>query len=365
MSNRSTGLRTVLLAAVSILATLAIGETAARLWMRPANYGRIIAPRGRSRLDCYPSNPRGYFDIDLRRPESRARYHMMAPLRYDSLAARAPWAVESRFNSLGFREVEPSPPPAGVKRVVVFGDSFTEGQGVRADDVMARLLQRSLDARAPRSFEVRNGGRRAHDFPELRDVWRTALRYEPNVLVYAMVLNDVERSPEFAARHSHIHDWIMLREQEEWEAVAGQPPLGSQLVGFVRHRVDTWRVARETTRWYREMYGEANRSGWAATQEYIREMNRTQLERGGVFVLALWPLLVDLDDYPFDGVHREIERFCLQAGIRFLELRPALAAYPSESLWVHAVDHHPNELANRLAAKALSPLVLESDGPGR
>ena len=36
-----------------------------------------------------------------------------------------------------------------------------------------------------------------------------------------------------------------------------------------------------------------------------------------------------------------------------MDLRVALQGHAAESLWVHPVDHHPNEIAHRLAAEAL------------
>ncbi len=58
-------------------------------------------------------------------------------------------------------------------------------------------------------------------------------------------------------------------------------------------------------------------------------------------------------------MNRTIERFCLSAGIPRLDLLPVLSGRPSSSLWVHPLDHHPNEIANRLAAEAAAPVVGE------
>ena len=62
-------------------ASLALGLLAIEAGLRVAGYmprrfhavARITDPHWRLLLDCYPSNPRGYFDIDLRAPGSRAR----------------------------------------------------------------------------------------------------------------------------------------------------------------------------------------------------------------------------------------------------------------------------------------------------
>jgi hypothetical protein len=102
------------------------------------------------------------------------------------------------------------------------------------------------------------------------------------------------------------------------------------------------------------MYGPPNREGWERTQAYLRDMNSKAGARGGRFLVASWPLLVGLQGrYPFADVSETIGRFCLSAGIARQDLLSALYGRPDESLWVHPVDHHPNETAHRLAGESL------------
>jgi lysophospholipase L1-like esterase len=321
----------------------------------------MIDPRWRLLLDCYPSNPRGYFDIDLREPRSRDLYQHLAPLRFESLVHRTPFAVESRYNSLRFRDAEFGPRRPGVRRVMVLGDSFTEGQGVKEPDTCVRVLESRLNAGGQERWEVLNCGRRGADFPLLFEMFEQILRYEPDVVVYAMVLNDADQSKEFHARQSYVNDLILDRRA----TTAGHAPpdmgrLDSRLLGFVRERLETRRTSRETTRWYLDMYGEANREGWARTQSHLREMNRRMRERGGRLLVASWPLLVNLEgEDPFAAAREAVSRFCVTAGIPWHDLRPALRGHPTSSLWVHPVDMHPNELAQRLAAESLAPVVRD------
>lgn len=356
------------LLAGSLLLVLLAGELALRLGgYRSRRYpatARIGSRDGRTLLDCYPSNPRGYFPIDLRAAASAARYRHLAVHRYDAVARRDPWAVECRYNSLHFRGPEIGPKPPGTLRVAVLGDSFTEGEGVREEDAYPRVLERLLN-RGRLRYEVDNCGRRGADFPQLAELFDQVMALDPDVVVYAMVLNDPERSRAFEARQSYVDDWILDRGRPG--AGLEEPPLwSSRLAAFVRDRVDRVRIGRATTRWYREMYGEPNRQGWARTRERIEAMNRRCRSRGVEFLLVSWPLLVDLDHYPFAGVSRTIEAFCLSAGIRRLDLLPALRGRPTRSLWVHPVDMHPNEVAHRLAAEALAPVIRrleERSGP--
>jgi lysophospholipase L1-like esterase len=349
------------LAVASTLLVLLTTEAALRLLGvgagPPEGVRRMVDARWRVLLDCYPSNPRGYFEIDLRTPASREAYRQIAPLRYDTVASLNPWAVESRYNTLQFRDAPLGPKPKGVRRVMVLGDSFTEGEGVKEGDTCARVMARLLNAAEPGRFEVHNCGRRGKDFPELYDAFEALLPHEPDLVVYALTLNDAAHSDSFQARQTYVNDWILERGRDP--GATGSPSVWHpRLADFVSDRLDAWRVGRETTRWYLEMWGDANREGWVETQVYLREMKRRLEERGARLLVAPWPLFVGLEaGYPFTPAHETIARFCLGAGIAHHDLLPVFRGRRSSDFWVHPVDRHPNETAHRMAAESLAPIV--------
>lgn len=347
-------------AALALSAAAIEGALRLRGWVpeRHKAPARVYGARQTILLDCFPTNPRGYFDVDLRDAQVRARYEAMGMARLGAVARRAPFAVEVRLNSLRFRDAELGARPPGVTRVMVLGDSFTAGQGVREADTCPRRLERLLNAAGGRRWEVRNCARRATDFPELFHEFERLLAFEPDVVVHAMVLNDAERSPEFEARQRYLNDWIV--DQARW-AEQAPPSFGwrdSRLLAFAGEAVQRWRVGRETTRWYRDMYGEPNQEGWRRTQGYLRAMDDRMRARGGRFLVMLWPLLVGLDrGYPFEDVHRTVGGFLAQAGIAHHDLLSVLRGRRPSELWVYPVDMHPNEEANRLAAESLAPVL--------
>jgi hypothetical protein len=307
---------------------------------------RMVDARWTTLLDCYPSNPRGTFDIDLRRPENDARYRRLAPGRFDSIARHHPWAVESRYNERRFRDAPLAPKPPGVRRIVILGDSFAEGQGVREDDTVARVL-----------------GRRGLDFPELHEAFEDALSYEPDLVVYTLTLNDAVQSPEFRSRQTYVNDWILDRTHLPEDAVVRRSPFRPRLLDFVSDRLSAFLIGRETTRWYLDMWSDANRQGWERTQEYLRDMDRQLHQRGARLLVAPWPLFVSLErGYPFTPAHEAIRAFCTAARIPHHDLLRVFQGRRTSDFWVHPVDHHPNEVAHRLAAESLLPDVLKLAG---
>jgi len=319
---------------------------------------RVLSPDRRLALDCYADNRAGKLAIDLRAPATRAHFETAGLSGLDVVAASHPFAVEYRYNSLGFRDADVGPKPPGVLRVLVLGDSFTEGQGVRESDAYPRVLEALLNAVQPGHWEVRNCGRRGADFPRLYEHFEALIRLAPDLVVYGMLLNDADQSPEFRARQRYLDDWILDRRHLEHVDAATAAAPHSRLLAFVADRLETLRVGRETTRWYLDMYGEPNRKGWERTQRYLRIMNRTMQRRGGALLVAQWPLLVGLGgSYPFEAPTAAVARVCDEAGIARLDLLSALRGRPEASLWVSPTDRHPNEVAHRLVAEALAPVV--------
>jgi lysophospholipase L1-like esterase len=319
---------------------------------RVSSLGNLALREGALILDCYGANPRGYFDIDLRDAATRARYEKAGLRGLAEVATHDPWCVEFAYNDLGYRERAPFPRTDGVRRIALVGDSFSEGQGVKMDETLGRLLERGL-SRPGRAVEVLNFGRRGFDFPDLMKPFAHALEQQPDLVVYAMVLNDADQSKTFKARWPRLNDWIMVRRPD---VVLG--PLDSRVAALVRDARETRDIARQTTDWYREMYAEPNKRGWDRTREQMTKMRDDAAARGARFQVVLWPLMVGLEgDYPFADVHATIGRACQKMGLPFLDLLPVLRGRKSADLQVDPADLHPNEVANRLAAEAVQPVL--------
>lgn len=344
-----------------LVVALLVGEGGLRVaGVEPA---RFVRPRHLENaektagVDAYPSNPRGSFDLDLNDAAVRARLTARGVPDLDQVHAALRYGVELSYSRDTCRDREPSARREGVARVLLVGDSFTEGQGVRARDVFARVLERGL---RDEHVEVFNCGRRGRDFPELRTYFPGLIaHFDPDVVVYAMLLNDPVKSPEFSARQRYLNDWILDRRRMVADARGqGEPWWSPRVVSLGREAYEAVRVGRETTAWYGDIVGPANAAGWRETQRLIAEMDELARASHSRFVVVLLPLLTGLDrTYPFVAANAEIARAMREKHIELHDMLPALAGRDPRSLWVHPVDMHPNERAHALLGARLEPIV--------
>lgn len=287
--------------------------------------------------------------------ETRARYKAEGVRRLEETWRDYPYAVEYRYNSAGFRggQFRSRRRAPGVNRVVMLGDSFTEGQAVREPDTSARVLERQLNRIEPEKWMVMNLGTRGMDFPRLMRLFERAYDLNPDVIVYGMVLNDPVASAAYNARWPGFEDHVMHVEQP---VKLGFFDL--RVKRFLVARVGAARATAECVRWYKARYDEPNREGWEQTKRQLRRVARTCRSQKVKFVVALWPLFADVDgEYPFAEIHGKIRSFCEAEGITFHDFLPSLRGHRAATLWAHPADHHPNEVAHALAAESLVPVI--------
>src|SRR5262245_22491307 len=112
----------------------------------------------------------------------------------DRVLTRPEFSVRVTTNALGFREPRlPAPKPPGTVRIVVLGDSFTQGYGVDESDAYPRRLEALVGAwDRSRRYEVINLGVPGSSPPDYRYTLReVGLAYHPDVVGVAVMANDV------------------------------------------------------------------------------------------------------------------------------------------------------------------------------
>ena len=251
-----------------------------------------------------------------------------------------------------------------MRRVVILGDSFAEGQGVKEADTLARVLARLLEERAPGRYEVRNCGRRGTDFPEIYEAFEDVLPYEPDLVVYTLTLNDAVQPPEFRARQTYVNDWILDRTNAPDDPDASPSfsapgsSTSSRTASRRRHGPrDDALVPRHVER--REPRGLGADAGVPARDGAAARPARRPAcsSRRGLSSSASSAAIRS---------RRRTRRSAASASARGSRTTTCCRVFQGRrtaDFWVHPVDHHPNELAHRLAAESLLPDVLKLAGP--
>ena len=264
----------------------------------------------------FGSDPRGYFD-----PGAKLTY---------------------RTNSHGFRGPETTrAKPDGVFRIVGLGDSFTFGTGVRSGDTFLAVLQR----RAGQGVEVLNFGVMAYDTTaEVSLLRHEAVHFDPDVAVICLFLNDAGGG----SQHVYFEGGRPGEEAPDepwWRAHLAS--VDALLRG--RERRAAGRAVIEA---YRQSF-QPSAPGWAEVKRALRGAQQASESHGFELVLALFPVLYELSDYPLKDVHATVAEFGLELGLHVVDLQPAFEEYDGPELWVHPSNQHPNEVGHAVAGEAL------------
>lgn len=249
--------------------------------------------------------------------------------------------VDVRTNAQGFRGAEiAAAKPAGTRRVLMLGDSLTMGWGVKEEDTVAVLLQQRLNQGTGGRFEVINAGVGNYNTAmEIAAFEAKGLATDPDIVVLNYFINDAEPTPQPTS------NWLTRN---------------SALLTFVMGRFDTltrsWGAAPDWRHYYDGLYAE-DRPGWQQTRRMLARFAGICRDRRLLCLVANYPELRQLAEYPFDHIERMVRNEVTGLGLPYLDLLPALAAQVPSSLWVSPEDAHPNAAANVLIADRIAMAV--------
>jgi hypothetical protein len=328
-------------------------------------------------LVCYPSNPEGYFDINLRDITMRNRYGIEGDLWQWS-----PYCVEEIRNSLGYREreiTEKSIRP----RVIFLGDSFTLGEGVRSTDRFSDILRTQY---WQKGFEVYNFASTGAGVAEVyQRLFKDALNYSADIVLYCFTLNDPILTGNLSHKQLYINDLMNVRYYNSdlykfFDAKIrenGTPvfiyrfykmekyiAFNSKVFFVLRQAFFDRLITRETISWYREMYTAKN-PGWEMTKDLIVKMQGEAQKRGAFFAVVILPIFYNFQHYPFQEAHKEIRDFCNQNRIDVLDTLDSFRGVDYRKCMAHPLDYHPSRYAHAILAASISSFIENAQKTGR
>ena len=312
-------------------------------------------------LACYDDHFAGTPDWDLRRAhpfgELTHRYNTDRDPALANLSPRkVPNAIEIRRNENRLRERPMAAFDAERDKIVLLvGDSFCFGQGVRVVDRFSNVLETRLNREHPaecyRLFSGCEVGWNIERIARKMEHYVKSLARVDRV-VYSFVLNDPIFKGRLAKWERELggNDFMHLRSRSKAAArfLAGRD---SYAVRWFARRLQRQQIARDTVEWYRQLY--TNNPQWPQTQQVLRRMKTYCSAKGIAFSLVVWPIFYQLAAYPLTEVHELIEAVARQEGIHHVDLLPLFAGKDAREYWVHPTDFHPNSRGHAEAAAFL------------
>ena len=258
------------------------------------------------------------------------------------------------YNSAGFRDHEHArQKQPGVTRVVVLGDSVTEGSGVEVDEIFSSRLQRGLGPR----YEVINLGMSGLNTPqEVHVLEIEGLGYDPDVVIVNFVLNDCDFFSEFHAAKQFTQDKdarIGLLGDLSVDPRIKRLLKSSALIYFVKARLEHlvgMATGKGESNYYLRLWGEAYCH--KRIVEGFEKLQELRIRNSFEVHVVIWPLLVDYQPYAFAEIHERVRREAEQRGFKVLDLLDTFGPLSYRNLQVTAEDNvHPNGKGHRLAAE--------------
>jgi len=289
------------------------------------------------------------------------------------------YGVRVSRNRDGFRDREyVRPKPAGTYRILVLGDSFTWGIGLRLQETIPKVLESLLRDATELKVEVVNGSQPGHNtVEELEQLQRAGLSYEPDMVLLIYNLNDIKFVPQLATADydptavvpvvevERDQDLVKFSEYQGLRGLILSWELRSALLRFLVPRIGSLLrrmnlIQSVEFSWVEKIYQgyTLENPGWLESRRALAEIRDQARARNMKVVLAIYPLLVELDNYQGRAAHRSLSAYCESLGITVVDLLPIFEGKRGKDYWINFMDSHPNAAAHRMVAQRLLPFVL-------
>ena len=351
----------LLLAVASLVVSSLVIEVSFWLFARSERiYPLVYYETSDPSLDlwCYDEHFAGTPDWDLRRAHPYGKLTYLGNANNDSTLAnlsplKAPNAIKMRRNEDQLRERPMAEFDAQrAKIVLVIGDSFGFGQGVRVAERFSNILEVRLNQGHPAErYQTFNACAPGMNIKRIAKAMERYVEYFARVerVVYAFTLNDPFRSGRLLEMERELADFMHLRyHAESARFLAGR---NSYTLRWFAARLKRQQISRDTVEWYRQLY--KNNLGWTLTQQLLSRMKKYCSDKGIEFSLVVFPVFYQLEAYPLTEVHETLGTFAQHEGIHHVDLLAQFAGKNERDYWVHPTDFHPNSRAHREAGAFL------------
>lgn len=266
-------------------------------------------------------------------------------------------------NSRGYRDIEYNyEKPNGIKRIVVLGDSFTWGEGVRLERSFPKALEQVLGGK----YQVLSLGMLGYSTDqELLALSGEGLKYKPDVVIMAFFLDDVFNNGNMVQEYPKSHYIIDKNDKLVLKNVP-VPYLKSPLrsVELIKTQIHKLKTILGTPAEYRKD-GWLNvltpkyltSKDWQLTLRLLQEVNNLCRLRNIKFMVTVIPLSFQVAEKNTRLPQKVLLEFGEKSDIPVLDFLPVFEKHNERLYFLK--DLHWNEKGHYIAAQAIYDFLFK------
>ena len=197
------------------------------------------------------------------------------------------------------------------------------------------------------------------------------LQYQPDMILLIYNLNDIQFRPKLSQiKYDGLAvPVVQLRAREEVTKFSENKGIRGMIRKIEEHSAFTRflvpRVGHLLRKggllssiefsWVAKLFEGFNEDnpGWLESKRALKEIAEISKRENMVFIVAIYPLLVELDNYKGKKAHGTIMNFCKTIQIFCVDLLGVFENTNAQSYWINFADAHPNAIAHHRVAEFL------------
>lgn len=242
------------------------------------------------------------------------------------------YGVTIQTNSLGLRS-DKEYGKKNTTRILVLGDSFVLGWGVKQEKTLTYLLEQKLG-----NAEVINAGVGNYNTLLERKQLQRLTQLNPDIVLLEFYINDLEtisypnKFIQILGEHSYLYAFVL-------DKMINMKYMGQSNKGLDQHYHDLFRDANRVKEWKQEM---------RAIKNITKNINAT-------LVVFYIPEMHQFSPSSFGKEKAIVKQFIItDLKTPFIDIYPYFVNITPQKLWVSDEDPHPNSNAQNIIAYVLS-----------
>jgi len=283
------------------------------------------------------------------------------------------------INSAGFRDTEHSlKKQAGVRRIMVIGDSFTFGMRVNLEDTYPKQLERMLHSAKIKSEVINCGVVGYNMWQHYEQLKRKVIPYKPDLVILGLFEDDLGSSiPKYSESNRYsggnpfgqkrilgiignVSLLNFLRNANTLFEYKNRYRRGHAYLKGIEERKKSWGPSNPTNHNYIIMSGKMEKQRCKEFLDALKQFVVTAKDAGARVLVIMIPDSVQLNEPDMQAVNRFVEQVCGEVGVPFIDMTPVLEAEDDHpSLYLFPIDAHNSPKGLKLIAKSIADYIME------